>query len=54
MYRGNKTKYGKMDAQFESLFMEWITKHKVKFTNTFSKGWEPTRAKTNKLDFCET
>ena len=51
MYRGNNTKYWEMEAKFESPLMEWITKHDVKLTNTFSKGWEPTRAKTNKLDF---
>ena len=34
--------------------MEWITKHFVKLANTFSRGCEPTRAKTNKLDFLET
>ena len=33
--------------------MEWITKHDVKLANTFCKNWEPSRAKTNKLDFRE-
>ena len=37
MYRGNNTKYCETEAKFESLFMEWITKHDVKLTNTFSK-----------------
>ena len=30
---------------------EWVTKHEIKLANTFCKNWEPTRAKTNKLDF---
>ena len=33
--------------------MEWVTKHKVKVTNIFCKDWEPTRARTNKLNFWE-
>ena len=31
--------------------MEWIAKHGIKLANTFRKNWEPTKAKTNKLDF---
>ena len=53
VYRGTNTKYCEMEAKFESLLMEWITKHDVKLTNTFSRGWEPTRVKTNKLDLWE-
>ena len=30
--------------------MEWITKHDVKLADTFSKGWEAARTKTNRLD----
>ena len=52
-YRGNDTDCCEIEANIEGLLMEWITKHDVKFANTFSKGWEPTRAMTNKLDFWE-
>ena len=31
--------------------MEWVTKHEFKLVNTFCRKWEPTRAKTKKLDF---
>ena len=51
MYHGNEAKECEMETQFECLFMEWITKHDVKLANTLSKGWEPTRVKTDKLDF---
>ena len=37
MYLGNNTKYCEMEAKFESLLMDWITKHDVKLTNNFSK-----------------
>ena len=30
MHRGSKAKHCEMEAKFESLFMEWITKHDVK------------------------
>ena len=51
MYRGENTKFCEMEATFESLLMEWIKKHVFKLSNTCSKWREPTRAKTNKLDF---
>ena len=38
LYRGNKATYCEMEAKFEGLLMEWITKHDVKLANTFSKG----------------
>ena len=50
---GNAARSCEMDSKFESLLMEWITKHEVKLASTFCKGWEPTRAQTNKLDFWE-
>ena len=31
--------------------MEWVAKHDVKLANSFCDEWEPTRAKTNRLDF---
>ena len=40
-----------MESKFVSLLVEWGTKHDVKLANTFCKEWEPTRAKTNRLDF---
>ena len=51
MSRGNTAKYCELESKFESLLMEWITKHEIKLANTFCRSWEPTRAKTNKLDF---
>ena len=53
MSRGNTTRYSEKESKFESLFMEWITKHEVKLANTFCKRWEPTGATTNTLDFWE-
>ena len=53
MYCVNNSKSCEMEAKFESLLMDWITKRDVKLTNTFSTGWEPTRTKTNRLDFWE-
>ena len=38
MYRGNNTKYCEMEAKFESLFMESITKHDVKLTTKQRMG----------------
>ena len=38
-------------TDFASLLLEWIVKHKVNLANTLCKNWEPTGAKTNKLDF---
>ena len=49
--RGNSAKYCDLESKFEGLLMEWFTKHEIKLANTFCKNWEPTRAKTNKLDF---
>ena len=46
MYRGKIAEYIEMEAKFGSILM-----HEVNLTNTFSKRWEPTRAKMNKLDF---
>ena len=53
MSRGNTAKFCGMECEFEELFMEWITKHDVKLANTFCKNWEPTRAKTNNMEFWE-
>ena len=53
MYRGNNAKYCEMKAKFVSLLMEWITKHDVKLADTFSNGWRPTRAKTNRHYLCK-
>ena len=49
--RGSTARYYDLESKFESVLMEWAAKHEVKLANTFSKHWEPTRAKTNKLDF---
>ena len=51
MSRGSTARYYRMESKFESLLMEWITKQEIKLANTFCKNWEPTRARTNKLDF---
>ena len=51
--RGNAAKYCELESKFRRLLMEWITKHEVKLSNTFCRNWEPTRAKTNKLDLWE-
>ena len=51
MSRGNTAKCCELESTFESLLMEWITKHEIALANTFCRNWEPTRAKTNKLDF---
>ena len=53
MSRGNKARYHEVENRFVSLLLEWVVKHKVKSANTFFKNSEPTRAKTNKLDFCQ-
>ena len=44
-------KYCELESKFVCLLMEWVTKHEIKLANTFCKNWEPTEAKTNKLDF---
>ena len=51
MSRGNTAKYCGLESKFESLLMAWITKNEIKLANTFCRKWEPTRARTNKLDF---
>ena len=51
--RGCTTRYDEMESKFESLLMEWITKHEIKLAKTFCKNWEPMKAKTNKLNFFE-
>ena len=51
MFRGITAKYYELESKCESLLMEWVTKHDVKLGNTSCRSWEPTRAKTNKLDF---
>ena len=50
MSGGNTIKYCELESKFESLLMNWVTKHEVELANTFCRSWEPTRAKTNKLD----
>ena len=30
----NTTRYSEMEGEFESLLMEWVTKHEVKLANT--------------------
>ena len=37
MSRGNTAKESEMERKFESLLMEWITKHEIKLANTFCK-----------------
>ena len=51
LFRVKTAKYCEMESKFVSLLVEWGTKHDVKLANTFCKEWEPTRAKTNRLDF---
>ena len=51
MSRGNKARYHEVENRCVSLLFEWVVKHLVKLANTFFKNSEPTRAKTNKLDF---
>ena len=53
MSRDNTAKFCELESKFESLLLEGITKHEIKLTNTFCRNWEPTRAKTNKLNFWE-
>ena len=51
--RGSTAKIFELKSKCETLLMEWITKHEVKLSYTFCRNWEPTRAKTNKLDLWE-
>ena len=53
MSRGNTMRYHEMESKFETLLMEWIwiKKHEIKLANTFCRSWEPTRARTNRIDF---
>ena len=46
-------RYHEMESKFETLLMEWIwiKKHEIKLANTFCISWEPTRARTNRIDF---
>ena len=49
--RGSTARYYEMESKFESLLMEWITKHEIKLAHTFCKHWELASARMNKLDF---
>ena len=37
MSRGSITRYFEMENKFESLLMEWVTKHEIKLANTLQK-----------------
>ena len=39
--RCNTAKYHELEGRFESLLLEWITKHEIKLANTFCNNWEP-------------
>ena len=54
MSSGSTTRYSALESRFEKWLMEWVSKHGIMLANTFSKNCEPTRAKTNKLDFWTT
>ena len=51
MSRGSTLRHNEMESKFETLLMECITKHEIKLANTFWENWEPTRARTSKLDY---
>ena len=49
--RGSIARYFELESKFENLPTEWIAKHGIKLSNPFCNNWEPTRARTNQLDF---